>query len=295
MIRRPSGLYAPDDYMVPIAGGADFPLLEAQVYEDVSRGSNTLFAAESTVSSINTKGAWVQLVAATTYAVSGVHVYLNPDQSGAQYLVDIGVGTAGSEEVVISNIYCNTHAGDVALTHLFFPIDIPVGTRLAVRHQCSTTNASAPLTTGLVLFGGGFTMMPGLSHWASWGAITASSQGTQVDPGGTANTKGSWVEFQSSTPRHVRALVFAVHKDGSTSAQPRWWVDVGVGASGSEVTIVPNLPFHAAASAGRQPTMPSSITVPVNIPPGTRVALRAQCNVNAANSREIRTVLFGGS
>ena len=102
--------------------------------------------------SAHTKGNWVQLVASTAKRV--VAMTLSAHAVGTtqlRFLVDIGVGGAGSEVVVLPNIYVKIGASYTRDGQNFGPllVDIPAGSRIAARCQCAT--ASKDFALGVCL------------------------------------------------------------------------------------------------------------------------------------------------
>lgn len=90
--------------------------------------------------SANVKGAWVELTASVTQPLSALVIGMqgNGDTTiGAdKHFIDIGIGAAGSEVVVIPDIqYVGSTAENYAqVGHVnLFPVDIPLGTRIAGR------------------------------------------------------------------------------------------------------------------------------------------------------------------
>lgn len=108
--------------------------------------------------SINTKSAWTELVAATSYPMRWLIPFVTPVNSGnngaADYLVDIGVGASGSERAVVSNLVVRTTTNEEALyAPIGYPVRIPAGVRLAARFQSSTQNANYGLRATVIGIG----------------------------------------------------------------------------------------------------------------------------------------------
>ncbi|MCE9561874.1 MAG: hypothetical protein K8U57_07455 [Planctomycetes bacterium] len=98
--------------------------------------------------SANTKGAWTQLSASTNYPWRGLLVsFASGSTSGAtvSYLADVGIGGAGSEQVIVDNMQLakNSSNGLGPSWWGWFPCDIPAGTRVAARCQCTGTSSSS--------------------------------------------------------------------------------------------------------------------------------------------------------
>jgi hypothetical protein len=111
----------------------------------------------------NTLGAWAQITASSPHAYSYITLAVGGNGSsdrGADYqwLVDIGIGAAGSEQVLIQQIFfASVGASGWGLPTIPiagpYAVSIPAGTRIAVRCQSSNnTLASRELDVGLIGF-----------------------------------------------------------------------------------------------------------------------------------------------
>lgn len=98
--------------------------------------------------SANTLGGWTALVASTINPVHSMLIYhsniLNAALSAARFLIDIGVGAAGSERVVLTYPLITGSSSDMVLPRVFGPLhlNIPVGTRISARARCSINDAT---------------------------------------------------------------------------------------------------------------------------------------------------------
>lgn len=93
----------------------------------------------------NTKGSYAQIVAATARAYKGFSLRLhtkNTVMATQQYLIDVAIGAAGSEKIILPDIQLGgaNNSGDIISAH-FVPVQIPNGARLAVRAAGSGTTA----------------------------------------------------------------------------------------------------------------------------------------------------------
>lgn len=82
------------------------------------------------------KGAWTQLVASTSHPCSSVVVTLGSLSSLYSYdaAVDVAVGAAGSEVIVVSDLQCNVPGGGYSGMATFnLPLTIPAGSRISAR------------------------------------------------------------------------------------------------------------------------------------------------------------------
>ncbi|MER7131239.1 hypothetical protein [Streptosporangium saharense] len=101
-------------------------------------------------STADTKSSWVQLADATTAPIHALMVLAqgtSSDMSGSFYKLDIAVGAAGAETVVISDHMFEISSSEEmrAYTPEFYPLsfNIPSGVRLAARCSALTASSSA--------------------------------------------------------------------------------------------------------------------------------------------------------
>lgn len=239
-----------------------------------------------TVSVANTKGGWTELIASTPQPADMLFLYLMHSGTSSQCLIDIGIGGAGSEVVVASDIFMDNerYSSGCGGQVIPVPIHVPEGVRLAVRFQASST--AETLYVGCVMTHGGWYVGKGFAKQIGEGLLAASSRGTDVDPGGTANTKGSWQELVASTSENYAAFWMSIgwSANSAATASTQWLIDIALGAGGSEVIIAGDLCLQVEAIADRQcySLLP---VMHVPIAAGTRVAVRAQSTETDATDR----------
>lgn len=259
--------------------------------EDVGTATGSSSGTTVTASgSTNTKGSWAQLKAATVQEAYGIIVCAFAGSASVNYLVDIGVGAAAAEQVLIPNLlFCQSGGGNVP-EYYYLPVRVPGGVRVAAR--CQSVTASATLAVAAWLMPAGPQMPPPFSRVTDYGATTASSHGTTHDPGGTANTKGTYTQLTASTTNPIKALHLHFGDAGDTArVSLSWLVDVAIGAAASEKIIVPNLLVACNSATDRPYQMP--VAIPVTIPAGSRLSFRAQCSGNTAGDRTIDLLAYG--
>jgi hypothetical protein len=225
----------------------------------------------------HTKGAWAQLIAATPYdaygiwiAIDGIHV----SAAATAYLVDIGVGPAGEEQVIIPNLDVwgadNTAAG--LNPHLFwFPVYIPAGSRIAARGQSVT--ASKTCRVMVMLDAVPWYGLWGLGPVVDYGANLAASSGTSVTPGNGAF--GSWVQLGTTSRDHTFWTVSMDYLTNTNVSAFTTLVEVGVGPSGSQRSLGV-LRFRSTTAeqiaGGPFPLFLASLPVPAGTPVWARAA-----------------------
>ncbi len=142
-------------------------LLGPTLYAPGGRGRMTTYGANTADSggagfdpggSANTKGNWTQITASTTANMALMYIAFGNQANAtigadSTWLVDIAVGAAGSEQIILSNIQLSANLqNDTADPGLFgpVPVSVPAGTRLAVRGQCTNTDATDRLLDCIV-------------------------------------------------------------------------------------------------------------------------------------------------
>lgn len=268
-------------------------------YEPISLTSEGELSASSNGTLVtpggvaHTKTAWVQIVAATAAQADGFFLNIQPGDTGiADFLVDVGIGAAASETVIVSNLLYTSGIGDAAPGRAYFPIPIAPGTRIAVRAQCSDT-ASASVRMILTLVTGGISTALVSRQATTYGADTSDSGGTAVDAGGSTHTKGAWAELTSSVTRDFHQCVICVgNRNNAANTQQNILLDLGVGGAGSETVVVPDLYFRGR---DQEEVVPKMSWVPLTVRAGQRLAARIQSSTNDATDRVIDVVVIGFS
>lgn len=231
----------------------------------------------------NLKGSWVEIIASTAFGSSALCFGKTLSSGNVQFLVDIGIGGSGSEQVIVPNIMtANGDVGRIAPVFQVLPMPIPAGTRIACRIQAN--GSSKVLDVVLATIGSSFSELPIFSRATAYGDDTSDSGGTQIDPGGSANTKGSWSQLTASTTNPIRWLWIMVSlKANSVPATASFSFDIGIGAGGSEQIIIPDITLNSHDATDT--LVPGTILLPVSIPSGTRLAARAQSTTTDATDR----------
>lgn len=258
--------------------------------QDVTTSAGIIVTASGTA---NTKGSWTQVGSNTGFAYEGITLYVSRSSASADYIVDIGIDDgSGNVFVLVENFYFSSIRFSAEFnTGIHIPVHVPDNAVLVAR--CSASTASA--TVRVVIVGhsanpGGY---PGFSRAIAL-FTPATSRAVAVDPGGSANTKGSWVQLTASSGEDVAAVfgVVGFNGDFSRAATASMLLDIGVGAASSEFVAVPNV----ALSWEQIIDGPSDIffgPFAADIPLGTRVAARAQCDITTAGDRTADLALYG--
>lgn len=236
--------------------------------------------------SANTKSAWQELTASApksnTIIVSAGHSVINSVQ-----LFDIGIGAGGSEVPLIENLLL--HCGSSFRNEMRYeiPVTIPAGSRISIRGQRDDVSFIGRFAIEFVQR---FPQMT-TGIFSAYGANVSASRGTVIDPGATANAKGAWTQLSASVQR-IRRLWLAFGTAISTRVSSRVQLDIGVGAASSETVILPDIVL--SDNEEHDGIFPSVIgPIPINIPLGARLAVRAQSGNNSSPSRQFDIIAYG--
>jgi len=253
--------------------------------------SDSVSAAPAASASTHTKGTYSQLIASTSADATGLYIGINnAAASGRSFLVDIAVGAAASEQIILANLLIDQPLRFVHSLQL--PCLIPAGSRLAARCQCDT--GSQQITMDGFLTAGGLWGESFGGPVVTLGANTATSKGTTVDAGASVSTYGAWTTLEASTAADIIAI--NVRKGCNRNTAPieanlySNYLQIGVGAAAAE-QVVARLPV-AATTSGYMGTGFEG-WLPVNIPAGSRVAARFLANTNDATDRIIDVQILG--
>jgi len=137
---------------------------------------------------------------------------------------------------------------------------------------------------------GGWPIGPEVVNATDQGTVTASSIGTAVTAG-TANTKGSWTQVVASSSIDCSFIMVMV--SAMPSVAQANVIDIGVGASGSEIAVIQNIQAVGAPTTSFAGFV-TSLIFPCQIAAGTRIAARAQSST-ASSVLDVSVILFDGA
>ena len=261
----------------PFTNQSAYFMPTSSVYAPQASNPSSLGASLSTTmgtpitagATANTKGAFATIVAATpTDCCMLVLSFRMFTGSTVQTAVDIAIGPAGSEVVIIPNFVLGA-ASNLLLGSILLPLNLPAGTRISARSQSS--NSSQVCNLSITTFDGALVSSDGNAGVDAFGFNSATSGGTQITP--VANAKGNYFQLAAATPRDYVGLFYCIdfNAQSAFSNGRTYYFDIAIGPAGSEQVIVPNIPFdQQGVGAGL------GIYLPIQIPAGTRIAARAQ-------------------
>lgn len=254
-------------------------------YSSVGSTTASTHLTTLTAGAAHTKGNFSQLIASTAYPCSAINLYaLTSSVRYRWYFVDVAVGAAGSEVVIIPNLMFTMDAGynGVPNCYHFNHIYIPAGTRISARFQ--NAGATETLDFGAGIFNSDLNYHTEPSIVSCYGAVLASTTGTTVATHASNNTKGNWVELSASCNKLDMLIISAADV---TDIGGNYLIDIGVGAAGSEVVVADNIPMRTNGNVN--PAF-GLIYLPLSIASGTRISIRAQSN---SGNSSFNAVLYG--
>lgn len=247
--------------------------------------------------SVNTKGSWFNLEAVTSFAYEAltVSLYSGGDASPSviDAMLDIAIGDGASRVIIIPDLYCPFRklVREQGYT-LTLPIHVPEGSQLSAR--VATHAVGESVNVSVIGHASGLGGAPGFSRVITL-FTPSSSRGVAIDPGGTANTLGSWTQLASGSAADIGGMfgLLGYNADTARTASAKMLLDIGIGASGFESVIYP----RALVCWGATRDGPSNgVRIPpfaCSVPSNTRVVARAQCSDNVAGDRTVDLALYG--
>lgn len=254
--------------------------------------SGSTYYTTVTAGSTNTKGSYSQLAASTGLDSADWYFQVFFATAGKWFLADVATGAGGAEVVQLSNVLVvNANGVSVHCPGYLYRLntDVSAGTRLAIRSQCSGGGSTFQAMLGLQ----GSTLA-GRAVPSTYGATTATSLGTSIDPGASSNTKGSYAQLTASSAAAHTRLTLGVGLNQTGPSFATWAADIATGAGGSETVLVPDIGFQVDNII--TVLFPCVISFDVgSVASGTRFAMRAQCSINTSGVRVLTAVLVGGT
>jgi len=260
----------------------DWPILSQTKWGQDDLTFNPYTVLVTPHASANTKSVYTQIVAAAPFDVAGLLLNTRVVMQTAK-LLDIAVGGAGTEQVIVPNfpIFATQGGGFQADMEslAFIPIVIRKGARIAVRFQ-GNVGAAVLMLKAQLLSMGGFAGFQPSTKYEAWGANLAASHGTTV-VSGAGNTKGAYAELIAATGLSSRWVLLSFGL-GSVDEMA---VDIAIGGVGSEQVVIPNI------YTKNQNQQAANVLLPLSVPKGTRISARSAA-VLAAQTAYV--LLLGG-
>lgn len=121
---------------------------------------------------------------------------------------------------------------------------------------------------------------PNVSPAIVYGSAS-SLDAVTVTADATPHTKGSWTELIAATDQDYSCLEVYVESTNINGSVTSSLLDIGFGASSSEVVVAADLIAGYKAIAATASTVSCCYIIPINIPAGTRISARMQSVISA--------------
>ena len=239
---------------------------------------------------VNTKGTWHDLgVLAIDAGQMAINLHDYSD-SFNNMMIDIGIGDPGQESTIFGNLTA-TKSNVFQTRILTLPTIAPSGAHVVARAQNDGTAGTPQINIGILIYGINFKNPSPPRSTVHYGPSVSLSRGVLVDPGASANVKSAWVEITSGTSIDHSSLLITIQGDTDTvKPAGNALIDIGIGTSGNEVVILPNLPSTFASSDDHLPVMFGPFLL--SIPSGTRIVARVQSS-DTSGTRQIYVDVIG--
>jgi hypothetical protein len=219
--------------------------------------------------SLHTKGSWVTMLDPIPYDTDWIAISMNGVGISATLtdaLVDIGVGAAGAERVIIPNLLAGWSNNIVRC--MTIPLRVPKGTRITARAQ-SLISADIVTVSLAILAGGPMgNLIGGFVGCDAYGINIGSptvSQGTSITSG-ASGAEGAWTNVGGVTSREYCGLGFLAQgglADTTITARVHTYdvgyggvklMEYGCGVLGTEMVLgpFPSWPYFGCIPAGVQ-------------------------------------------
>lgn len=248
--------------------------------------------------SANTKDTtWTTLIASTSFDAQLVLVYISASglaSTNTATLIDIGIGAAASETVLIPDLLAGWSPAPTTLggfpRHAIFPLYVPAGSRLSARSQSVRTTGSTRVWVELLGGPRGPEWWCG-SEVKAYGITSASSIGTNVTQGGSS-AEGSWTSIGTTSQQH-KALIFMAQGSNTDTVMQTAGQDWDVGIDTTSTAILAEDFLSMTSTAEQLGSLGVWMPIYSDIPSGTVLAARGSSSV--ATPDVIDVALYGVS
>ncbi len=232
-------------------------------------------------------GNWVQYSASWPETTNRLRLLIkDPGGSGRQGSISVGIGGSGSERAILE--IPGTAWNDNDSVYIL-PITIRGGERVSIKPE----TAGSSVDVFVVLTGWFDPLFRTDLRYADLIGVVSATALTVPDPGGTIHTKGAWSQLIASTANDYKSIVlfFSGTADANSTTVDHLF-DLAVGASSSEVIIVPDVWVRRI---GRSPMRETKFwPIDANIPSGTRIAARCQADNITSGVRDLQGIAVIG-
>lgn len=209
--------------------------------------------------SVNVMGAWAELIAATAGAYAGFWIIIQAaSTSSARFLVEIGIGAAAAETVIIPGIPATPATAGNGEVVLFVPLNVPAGSRLSAR--CQSATGSATIAVSLIAEIRNANHAPLYDNCERISSVPSGTYASNLDVAFVTATNTGWTTVAASTARAYGAVLVMAGLRASTTAPAtaqQFSMRLGLGGSGAtDATLffkAPSSTLAATPVGGRCP------------------------------------------
>lgn len=238
--------------------------------------------------SAHTKGNYATLFASLTEDTSELHlIFNNSANSNRLYLVDIAIGAAASEVVLIPNIGIrNLNANKYVPVKL--GVDIAAGTRISARCQDATGGGSIRIS-GIALAKSTGDLRTGVSSSSDWinplAATGTSAFDVVVDGGGSSNTySGSAGNICNADAPIAATHMIVTTRDAATASGADAMARIKL--NGSVITGVENI-YHKTVNADGLMRYHGPFKLPTPVAVNDTITAEVSANTTTVGGREL--------
>ena len=232
--------------------------------------------------SINTKGAWFEMIASTSDDSNfiAVDVQNGANATATEGFLDIAIGASGSESIIVDNAIGGAILSiDLGKSFYVFPVYVPKGSRVAARLSNAIASRSALVSMTFLK-----SDLKSPNSLVTLGANVATTRGVNVPNAST------FYEVTSSTAQDYQGVIIAVLATGGTGhSNITYNVDVAVGASGSEIVLDSNTFRGSSSEHTARHVLDTKPIILKHIAAGSRLSVRA--SAGTLSYRDV--VLYG--
>lgn len=258
---------------------AGFANLTAYASDGTQQGGTTIVTQSA---SANTKGSWVSLGTLTTDAAALIPrlTYLNNNGTDSGVSFDIGVGASGSQIVYIANInLAQPQAVGLAALNIFqhaIPVSLPAKTQIWARASCNLASSTPTLGASFVSIDNALGVSQEFYGVDTIGASATAGRGVSMTGGNGA--KGTYASVGFALNDY--SGFFLCFDYALETAGMKTLVDISIGASGSQVVVLPNIVMGLELGF----TGMDLEYYPIQIPAGSNIWARS-CNLDGSTAK----------